>query len=305
MRSVPALRRELTDYLQRHAESGSDLDAAEVVFSELVANAVRHAGGPVWVSVDWTGEEPVLTVQDLGPGFDLGRLELPPPTQPGGRGLYLVSHMAEELRVARKRAGGAKVSAVLPVRRQREKSYDPVSPSHGALPGPEEARDDGSFGREAFLKALVVQLAQAVEHHHGPSAAEAAVARVGVDIGGRMEQEYRRVRSLTDRLTPEQMSDLYVRLKHAIEGDFYVIEATEERIVLGNRRCPFGDAVTRSPALCRMTSSVFGGIAARNRGASAVQLEERIAVGDPGCRVVVWLGDAAADAGRSVHVYSA
>jgi hypothetical protein len=39
-----------------------------------------------------------------------------------------------------------------------------------------------------------------------------------------------------------------------------------------------------------MTSSVFGGIAARNSEHEAVVvLEERIAVGDPGCRVHVLL----------------
>jgi hypothetical protein len=38
-----------------------------------------------------------------------------------------------------------------------------------------------------------------------------------------------------------------------------------------------------------MTSSVFGGIAANNVGDASVQLEERIAVGDPECRVTVWL----------------
>jgi hypothetical protein len=42
---------------------------------------------------------------------------------------------------------------------------------------------------------------------------------------------------------------------------------------------------------------VFGGIAARNNdGPVTVLLEERIAVGDPGCRVVVHLRD---DAGES------
>jgi predicted ArsR family transcriptional regulator len=120
-----------------------------------------------------------------------------------------------------------------------------------------------------------------------------------------MEEAYRRARGLVDRLSPEQIADLYVRLKAAIDGDFYVLEASEERIVLGNRRCPFGDLVKRSPALCRMTSSVFGGIAARNHGASRVQLEERIAVGDPECRVSVWLGDAAASRPDYGHRYSA
>jgi DNA-binding NarL/FixJ family response regulator len=104
-----------------------------------------------------------------------------------------------------------------------------------------------------------------------------------------MEEAYRKARLISGRLSPGQMADLYVRLKGAIDGDFYVIEADEQKIVLGNRKCPFGDVVQRQPGLCRMTSSVLGGIAARNAGESAVVLEERIAFGDPECRVVVWL----------------
>lgn len=142
---------------------------------------------------------------------------------------------------------------------------------------------------------------------HGPDAAEAAVAQVGIDVGGQMEQEFRLAREIVDRLEPEQLAECFVRLKHAIDGEFSVVELTPERIVLVNRRCPFGMVVRNSPALCRMTSSVFGGIAARNSdplnpGASVV-LEERIAVGDPGCRVVVYLGPPPDGARRFAHRY--
>jgi hypothetical protein len=66
----------------------------------------------------------------------------------------------------------------------------------------------------------------------------------------------------------------------------------------------FGDAVKAVPALCRMTSSVFGGIAARNRAdGPAVVLEERIAVGDPGCRVVVLLCASPEEVARLAHRY--
>jgi DNA-binding NarL/FixJ family response regulator len=84
-----------------------------------------------------------------------------------------------------------------------------------------------------------------------------------------------------------------------------VIEADERKVVLGNRSCPFGSVVQRQPGLCRMTSSVFGGIAARNAGQSSVVLEERIALGDPECRVVVWLGDAAPPDPETAHRYTA
>lgn len=287
--AVGSLRREFTAYLDRHAEPGSDLEGARLTLTELISNTGKHAKGYAWVHVDWSGEAPELLVRDLGPGFD-PEIELPEPTRAGGRGLYLVSRLGSGLRIDRRRAGGAEVSVVLPVRRRPERSYDPPRRRADALPAPEEASLDGTFGKESFLRALVVELAQHIEHEQGPDAAEAAVAQVGASVGGRMEDEYRRARGVVGRLEPEQMADLYVRLKHAIDGDFHVEEATAERIVLTSTRCPFGEVVRRAPALCRMTSSVFGSIAAENADGSYVQLEERIAVGDPGCRVVVWLG---------------
>jgi anti-sigma regulatory factor (Ser/Thr protein kinase) len=299
------LRREFESYLRRHADPGNDVGAAVLVLSELVGNAVRHATGLVWVNVDWGRARPTLTVHDLGPGFRLGDVASADDVRESGRGLLIASALTERLEVASKRAGGSQVSAVLPVERAVEASHAPPVRRHAALPDPAEADPDGTFPKEAFLCALVVELAQTVELEAGPSLTESLVAQVGTDVGYRMEEAYRRARGLVDRLSPEQIADLYVRLKAAIDGDFYVLEASEERIVLGNRRCPFGDLVKRSPALCRMTSSVFGGIAARNHGASRVQLEERIAVGDPECRVSVWLGDAAASRPDYGHRYSA
>ena len=300
---VSALRREVMAYLRRHADPDSDLAGAEVVVAELLANAFQHAPGPAWVRASWMGPRPRLEVHDVGPGFTLDR-DLPQPTGESGRGLYLVGAIAEEVKRDAKPGHGSKVTVTLPVRRRVQASHDPPRATAGALPALEEARDDGTFGKEPFLRALTVELAQAMEAREGPEAAEAVVAQVGANVGGRMEDAYRAARGITGRLTPGQIADLYVRLKAAIDGDFYVVEADEEKIVLGNRRCPFGPIVQRQPGLCRMTSSVFGGIAARNAGRSAVALEERIALGDPECRVVVWLGDAAPPDPDSAHHYA-
>jgi anti-sigma regulatory factor (Ser/Thr protein kinase) len=299
------LRREIGDYLRRHAAPRSDLAGAEVAVSELLSNVALHAPGPAWAQLDWSGASTLLSVHDLGRGFELS------PSLPedlladgGGRGLFIVSNVSGWMTVAAKRAGGSKVTVELPVTRAPERDIDPPRRRAGSLPAPQEVRPDGSFGKESFLRALVVQLAEAVERNEGPDAAEAAIAQVGADVGGRMEDEFRRVEGLEGDLSPRQIADLYVRLKAAIDGDFYVIEADEERIVLGNRACPFGEVVRRAPGLCRMTSSVFGGIAARNTGHASVVLEERIALGDPECRVVVWLKGAHAGEWRSAHEYA-
>ena len=64
-----------------------------------------------------------------------------------------------------------------------------------------------------------------------------------------------------------------------------------EVITVVNTCCPFGDGVTNFPELCRMTSSVFGGIAARNFGYAKVVLDRTIARGNRTCLVSVYLNE--------------
>jgi anti-sigma regulatory factor (Ser/Thr protein kinase) len=289
--AVTDLRHEVGGFLRRHALASSDFGAADLVVSELLSNVTRHAPGPTWISLTWAGRQPVIVVHDLGPGFELDELVPPPRDSIGGRGLLIASRLSASLAVAARRGGGTRVTAVLPVERAATVQHDPPRRTRNALPALDDAQPTGGFGKESFLLALVVQLARATETEVGPHLVEQLVAQVGTDIGGQMEAEYRAAAGIVGRLTPAQIAECLVRLKHAIDGDFYVIEATTQRIVLGSDSCPFGEAVRMAPGLCRMTSSVFGGIAARNSDdGAAVVLEERIAVGDPGCRVVVHFG---------------
>lgn len=324
--ALPLLRRQLVDYLRRHGDPDSDFDAAELLVAEAVGNAVRHTAGPSWVSLTWRDTHPTMSVYDLGPGLHRGPdgreatderdgtgapsseqdLVDPDALLESGRGLFIMRELAPRLESRERTGEGLVVSMTLPVSRPAAVDHDPPRRRSGVLPTLAEALPGGGFGKEAFLRALVVQLAQAVEVQHGQDSADAAVAQVGTDVGGQMEEEFRSAMALTGRMTPEQIGQCYVRLKHAIDGGFRVLEATAERIVLVNDRCPFGDVVQQAPSLCRMTSSVFGGIAARNsdHGAS-VLLEERIAVGDPGCRVVVDLHVPRAAAAPEAHHYAA
>ncbi len=288
---VSALRREVSAYLRRHADPTASLDDCELVISELVTNVALHAAGPVWVSVDWSAPEPTIRVADVGPGFDLDLdLELPGVESLGGRGLFIVSSIVTNLQSFRRATAGSVVTATLPITRTPSVSIDPPRRRTTVLPSLEEAEPGGGFGKEAFLRALVVQLAHTVADQNGPDAAERVVAQVGADVGGQMELEYRTATGSKGSLSPDLLADCFVRLKHAIDGGFVIVEISENSIVLENDRCPFGDVVRLAPALCRMTSSVFGGIAARSAQREAVvRLEERIAIGDARCRVVIEL----------------
>lgn len=142
--------------------------------------------------------------------------------------------------------------------------------------------------RDRFLRGLLRELSGTLEDVVGLDEAAGYISVVGGSIGEQIDAEYRAALHV-EKLSRAQVGEVLVDLKRRIEGDFYIIEETEDRIVLGNRRCPFGGYVEGRPSLCMMTSNVFGSIAARNLGYARVQIEEAIARGDPGCRVVVHL----------------
>lgn len=111
---------------------------------------------------------------------------------------------------------------------------------------------------------------------------------VGQQVGDEINTAYKAAPEV-DRLSREQVSQVLVDLKRHIQGDFYIIEEDDDKIVLGNRACPFGDRVLDRPSLCMMTSNVFGAVAAENLGYAKVELQQTIAPGSKGCRVVVYL----------------
>jgi predicted ArsR family transcriptional regulator len=151
--------------------------------------------------------------------------------------------------------------------------------------------------RDRFMRTLLRHLAGTLQDVVGIEEAAGFVSTVGQQMGDDINAEYRRALGVA-RLDSAQVAAVLVDLKRRIQGDFYIIEATPEKIVLGNRACPFGDQVIGRPALCMMTSNVFGNIAAENLGYSRVVIDEAIARGDRRCCVTVWLQPpAAAQAG--------
>ena len=142
--------------------------------------------------------------------------------------------------------------------------------------------------RDVFLRSLLRELAGALQEVVGLDEAAGFISVVGQRIGDQINEAYRAALG-TPRLTREQVADVLVDLKRRIQGDFYVLEQSDERIVLGNRACPFAEKVEGRPSLCMMTSNVFGVIAAENLGYARVVIERALARGDGDCRIVVHL----------------
>ena len=142
--------------------------------------------------------------------------------------------------------------------------------------------------RDGFLRSVISELAGTLEDVVGLEEASGYISVVGRRVGESINDSYKAALAL-DCLTPEHVMDVLVGLKRRIHGAFYVVEHDDTKVVFGNRACPFEEKVVGRPALCMMTSNVFGSIAADNLGYAKVVLEETIANGDAGCRIVLYL----------------
>lgn len=141
--------------------------------------------------------------------------------------------------------------------------------------------------RDMFLRNLIRHLSGALQDVVGLEEASGFISIVGQRMGEEISDAYRTALSVS-RLDRSLVRDVCVDLKRRIQGDFYVISEDDEKIVFGNRICPFAEKVVGRAALCMMTSNVFGTIAAENVGYGKVVLEETIANGAAGCRVVLY-----------------
>lgn len=147
---------------------------------------------------------------------------------------------------------------------------------------------DVSLGRDVFLRSLIRELSGTLQEVVGLEEASGFISVVGQNIGSQINNEYKSALQV-ENLTRPQVAQVLVDLKRRINGDFYIVEETDEKIVFHNRVCPFEDKVIGRPAMCMMTSNVFGSIAAENLGYSKVELNETIAEGSSRCVVTVYL----------------
>lgn len=143
----------------------------------------------------------------------------------------------------------------------------------------------------SFLQAFIVQSIRIAEANRGEEGSGCAdhVEKVGLATGGCLEAVARRHLGLEGAIEADQYASLIIGIKNLIGGGFRQVPGEAGSIRVVNHRCPFGDLVKEAPELCRMTSSVFGAIAARNFGYAKVELNKRIASQDGLCDVRIFL----------------
>lgn len=152
-----------------------------------------------------------------------------------------------------------------------------------------------------FLQTFILELMHACEQQGGDHC-ELLIEHIAKSAGRYFEQTYRDEYGQEGDLNRTCYIDLILSLKNRIGGHFSLASADAGSITVINSRCPFGEGVTNFPELCRMTSSVFGGIAARNFGYAKVEIKQSIARKHGGCEVCIHTDPARAE-GRPGLVY--
>ncbi|WP_198244868.1 sigma 54-interacting transcriptional regulator [methane-oxidizing endosymbiont of Gigantopelta aegis] len=139
-----------------------------------------------------------------------------------------------------------------------------------------------------FLQTFILELMHASEQS-GQEQAQQLIEHIARTAGCYFEEIYRADSNKENTLDRESYIELILGLKNNIGGKFSLSSSTQDSIKVCNSRCPFGEKVVNFPSLCGMTSSVFGGIAARNFGYAKVEIAKSIANHDGCCEVYIHL----------------
>lgn len=141
----------------------------------------------------------------------------------------------------------------------------------------------------AFLQTFIIELMHASEQL-GEEQSLQLIENIALTAGCFFEEVYRSgKKNKHNKLNIENYIELILGLKNNIGGNFSLSSSNQDCVAVCNSSCPFGEKVVNFPELCRMTSSVFGGIAARNFGYAKVEIAKSIAQHHGCCEVYIHL----------------
>ncbi len=108
-------RSHFVEFLNDVQSDADFINTAELVFGELLGNVVRHAPGPVEISVDLNDESLILHVIDSGPPLTAAKhRKLPEDVlSERGRGLFIVEQLASDVRIERLENRGNHISVTM------------------------------------------------------------------------------------------------------------------------------------------------------------------------------------------------
>ncbi len=99
VRGVTAARREFTAHLRSVSRSEANLEAAALIFGELIANAIKYGDDPITATLECNDRCATLVIEDGGAGFVREELRPAEPHATGGRGFAIATTLAKSIRL--------------------------------------------------------------------------------------------------------------------------------------------------------------------------------------------------------------
>lgn len=242
---------EVAAHLARHAMESGVVELARAAVRRGLADP---APGPLWVTLDWSGHQCLMRVGALPPGALPGH-----EIGPGVHRAY-----KEARRLADGRGADGYVEQVIELGVARAPEHDIDLP-----PAPPD-----TFPELDSAHVMGLISGQITAGHTLEEAASKAGATVAAMSG-----------TETATSDPDDAVARLIEAERRLGADFELVESGPRRFVVRNGRCPFGPATSRS--MCRFTSALAGGLAARTSGRSEVTVLESLAAGDHECRLMV------------------
>src|SRR5688572_5099421 len=87
--------------------------------------------------------------------------------------------------------------------------------------------------RDVFLRTLIRELSGTLQDVVGLEEAAGFVSVVGRKVGEQIDEQYKQALAV-ERLSRDQVAQVLVDLKRRIQGKFFIIEESDEKIVFGN-----------------------------------------------------------------------
>lgn len=145
---------------------------------------------------------------------------------------------------------------------------------------------DIPLDRESFFNTIVNSLSSLLEHVIGIDEASGFINTVGQKIGDEINSYYRK--AVGGELSKQQVIEALIDFKQRIQGDFFIVEENEGKIIFGCKNCPYKYKNSAPKSLCMMTSNIFGIIIAENLGYAKIELKETMADNFPECRLIIY-----------------
>jgi PAS domain S-box-containing protein len=221
-------RDRIRDYLQQHCSDQVVIDDVVLCVEEACTNVIRHSGSRenMEILLQFVDDDLVAEVRDRGRGFDVDAFDAaatPDVNAPGGRGLFLMARLMDELTLSRD--GGLDVRMVK--RRVARCRVVPVESGLGDL-----SASTPSAHRETRLRALLEEIDEAFfaldweyRYMHANTSAERLTGRPREELLGRRPWEVfpRLAGSPVDRAYREAMElgkPSVVEYRSVLTGDW-------------------------------------------------------------------------------------